>query len=83
MRQQYVTSIDKEAVLEVIRDNSNSDFITTKACILDYLDIEDNKQNRKVLTSVIKLLKEEGKIYTTYGLNDDEFGYRGRGYIIL
>jgi len=81
MKQQHVTYIDKDEVFGVIVGMSRSDYITTKACILDTLNIEDNKENRKVLTVVIKQLKEDKRIYTTYAINEDDPGYRGRGYM--
>lgn len=71
----------KEDVFDVIVENSKVDLLTTKAMILKELNIEDTKEHRKMLMSVIKELKEEKKIYTTYGLSEGDNGYRGRGYV--
>lgn len=71
----------KEDVFDVIVENSRVELLTTKARILKELNLEDTKENRKMLMHVIKELKEEKRIYTTYGLSEGESGYRGRGYM--
>ena len=75
------TPIDTRDVLEIIAENSKCELLTTKAMILRELNLADTKEHRKLLMPVIKQLKEDKKIYTTYGLSEGENGYRGRGYI--
>lgn len=78
---QVILTINFEEVLGIIKKNSYKDYVTTKAEILDQLNIEDTKGNRKLLNKAIKHLKERKQIYTTFAISEDEPGYRGRGYM--
>lgn len=69
-------------ILDCIFEQQMSDYITTKSRILEYLQIEDNKENRKLLTKAIKILKERGQIWTSYAVYESG-GYGGRGYIMI
>jgi len=73
--------IQKKDVLAVIVDYSGRDTIVTKSGILDELNLEDDKENRKLLTSIIKEMKTQGLIQTTYGMYDDTCLLGGRGYV--
>ncbi len=70
-------------VIEIIEENSRYEKLTTKGDILDELKLEDTKSNRKLLTKVTDELKKRNIIKTTYAINEDEPGYRGRGYIMV
>jgi len=77
------TTINIDDVIEIINENSKDERLTTKGDILDELNLEDTKENRKLLTKVTDELKKQGIIWTSYGLNEDEPGYRGRGYVMV
>jgi len=69
-------------VIKIIQYNSDREHLTTKRDILDKLQLEDTKKNRKLLLKVTDELKKRNIIETTFGINEDESGYRGRGYMI-
>ena len=75
-------TIKFDDVIKIIEENSLGEMLTRKCDILDELRLEDTKENRKLLTKVTDELKKRGIIYTVYGLNEDEPGYRGRGYVM-
>jgi hypothetical protein len=74
--------INLKDVIEIIKSNSDMERLTVKGDILDYLDLDDNWANRKLLTKATDELKRRGIIYTTFGINEEEPGYRGRGYMM-
>jgi len=77
------TTININDVIEIINNNSLCERLTRKCDILDELRLENTNENRKLLTKVTDELKEQGVIFTAYGLNDGEPGYRGRGYMMV
>ena len=77
------TTINIDDVIEIIKDNSNHDRLTVKRDILENLQLDDTKENRKLLTKVTDELKKRGIIETTYGINYGEPGYYGRGYMMV
>jgi len=77
------TIIRFDDVIKIINENSKDERLTTKGDILDELNLEDTKENRKLLTKVTDELKKQGIIWTSYGLNEGEPGYRGRGYMMV
>lgn len=77
------TTINIDDVIKIINDNSKYEMLTRKCDILDELRLEDTKENRRLLTLVTNELKKQGIIWTSYGLNEGEPGYRGRGYMMV
>ena len=76
--------LSKESVLRVIRDASEYNYAITKLLILNELGLkEDDKFLLKVLTKLLKQMREERLIdlVWTYNANKDT-KFTGRGYVL-
>ena len=69
-------------VLAIINERSPS-HLTTKAMILDGLELEHTAQNKRLLTKVIQEMKRQNMIYTCFGCDDDTYLLAGRGYVAI
>lgn len=69
----------RQEIMDAIRLYAELGMCVTKAGILDELDIEDTKENRRELEKELQTLKMDGEVITVQKLEDDG-KFSGRGF---
>ena len=73
--------IEYERVMDIVKGYTHGDYVTTKRMLLRELRLPDTKDTRRLLTKVMKDLKEHKLVRTDYAVGDNG-QMCGKGYVL-